>query len=148
AITAIFAQIVPRELYSNGIAWNSNVWHAAAVSGPAFGGLIYGFAGITVAYSTVAALMFCSVILFLLIKRKPLPLSDQKDSFFESLTAGIRFVFRNQTMLAALSIDMFAVLFGGATAMLPVFASDVLHVGPEGLGILRAAPFAGSILMG
>jgi len=148
AITAIFAQIIPRELYSNGIAWNSNVWHMAAVSGPAVGGLIYGFAGITVAYSTVATLMFCSAILFLLIKRKPLPENDQKDSFFKSLTAGVRFVFGNQTMLAALSLDMFAVFFGGATAMLPVFASDVLHVGPEGLGLLRAAPFAGSILMG
>jgi len=67
---------------------------------------------------------------------------------FGSLTAGLRFVFSNQVMLGALSLDMFAVLFGGAIAMLPVFAGDILKVGPEGLGIMRAAPFAGSILMG
>lgn len=148
AITAFFAQIVPRELYSNGIAWNSNVWHTAAVAGPAIGGLIYGFAGITWAYTTVVSLMLCTVLLFSLIAGRPLPPSEKIDSMFESLTAGLRFVFSNQVMLGALSLDMFAVLFGGAVAMLPVFASDVLKVGPEGLGIMRAAPFAGSILMG
>jgi len=148
AITAIFAQIIPREMYSNGITWNSNVWHMAAVSGPAVGGLIYGFAGITWAFTVVVTLMLLSVIFFLIIKGKPLQTNGQSDSFVKSLTAGIRFVFRNQTMLAAMSLDMFAVFFGGATAMLPIFASDILKVGPEGLGILRAAPFAGSILMG
>ncbi|MFI5134622.1 MAG: MFS transporter [Chitinophagales bacterium] len=148
AITAIFAQLIPRELYSNGITWNSNVWHTAAVSGPAIGGLIYGFIGISWAFTTVATLMLLSVIFFLMIKRKPLPTNGRTDSFLKSLTAGIRFVFGNQTMLAAMSLDMFAVFFGGATAMLPIFASDILKVGPEGLGILRAASFAGSILMG
>ena len=67
---------------------------------------------------------------------------------FESLTAGLRFVFSNQIMLGALTLDMFAVLFGGAVAMLPIFAAEILKVGPEGLGIMRAAPFAGAILMG
>jgi len=148
AVSAFFSQIVPRELYSNGIAWNSNVWHTAAVAGPAIGGLIYGFAGIIPAYSTVAALMMVAVILFSFIKGRPLPPSEKIDSMFESLTAGLRFVFRNQVMLGSLSLDMLAVLFGGAVAMLPVFAKDILKAGPEGLGIMRAAPFAGSIVMG
>lgn len=148
AITAFFSQLVPRELFSNGIAWNSNVWHTAAVAGPAIGGLIYGFAGIIPAYTTVASLMLLAVILFSLIKRRPLPPSEKIDSIFESLTAGLRFVFSNQIMLGALSLDMLAVLFGGAAAMLPIFAGDILKVGPEGLGIMRASPFAGSILMG
>jgi MFS family permease len=148
AITAFFAQIIPRELFSNGIAWNSNVWHFAAVSGPAIGGLIYGFAGIIPAYSVVAVLMLIAIIMFSMIASRPLPVHNHHDSVMQSLTAGIRFVFKNQIMLGALTLDMFAVLFGGAVAMLPVFAKDVLHVGPQGLGILRAAPFAGSILMG
>ena len=148
AMSAFFAQIIPRELFSNGIAWNSNMWHVAAVAGPAIGGLIYGFAGITTAYATVAALMFCTLVLFSFIQRRPLPVSEKMDSMFESLTAGLRFVFKNEVMIGALSLDMFAVLFGGAVAMLPVFASDILKVGPQGLGIMRAAPFAGSILMG
>jgi MFS family permease len=148
AISAFFSQIVPRELYPNGIAWNSNVWHTAAVAGPAIGGLLYGFAGITWAYLAVVALMFCAVLLFSAIKRRSLPLSEKMDSMFESLTAGLRFVFQNQIMLGTLTLDMFAVLFGGAVAMLPIFAGEILKVGPEGLGIMRAAPFAGSILMG
>ncbi|MCY7408711.1 MAG: MFS transporter [Chitinophagales bacterium] len=148
AITAFLAQLIPRELYSNGVTWNSNTWHMAAVAGPAAGGLLYGFVGITAAYAIVCALMFSTLILFLFIKRRPLPVSDKQETIFESLTTGIRFVFGNQIMLGALSLDMFAVLFGGAVAMLPVFASDILKVGPEGLGVMRAAPFFGSIIMG
>ncbi len=148
AITAFFSQLLPRELISNGIAWNSNVWHTAAVAGPAFGGLIYGFVGIIPAYSTVVVLLLLAVIFIFAIKNRPLPYSSKTNSMIESLTTGLRFVFNNPVMLGALSLDMFAVLFGGAVAMLPVFASDILKVGPKGLGLMRAAPFAGSILMG
>lgn len=148
AIVSFLAQITPRHLYLNAVTWNSNVWHMAAVSGPAAGGLIYGFAGITASYSTVAALMLLSMILFSFIRKKPMPKNEISGGVFENLTAGIRFVFKNQILIGALGLDMLAVFFGGAAAMLPVFAADILHTGPEGLGILRAAPFAGSVLMG
>lgn len=148
AIVSFLAQITPRELYSNAVTWNSNVWHTAAVSGPAIGGLIYGFAGITAAYATVAGLMLASMVLFSLIRNRPVPSNEITGGTIENLTAGIRFVLKNQILIGALALDMLAVFFGGATSMLPVFASEVLKTGPEGLGILRAAPFAGSVMMG
>lgn len=148
AITAFFAQIVPKNLYSNGVAWSSNTWQFAAVSGPAIGGLIYGFAGISWAYSTLCVFLAGSVLFFSMIPSRPLLPSGEKEPLLKGLTAGIRFVFGNQVVLGTLSLDLFAVLFGGAVAMLPIFASDILQVGPEGLGILRAAPFAGSVITG
>lgn len=147
AQTALMAQIVPRELYANSSTWNSTVWHIAAVTGPALGGLIYGFFGITNAYLTVVFFVFSGLLLFLGIKSKPIPTKDKKENLMQSLTVGIKFVFKNQIILGALSLDMFAVLFGGAVAMLPVFAAEVLHVGPQGLGFLRAAPAAGAVIM-
>lgn len=147
AQSAFMAQIVPRELYPNSSTWNSTIWHVAAVSGPAFGGLIYGFMGIEAAYSTVIAFVIVSFIFFLQMRNLPLPLREVKEGLFKSLSAGIRFVFGNQILLGALALDMFAVLFGGAVAMLPVFAAEVLIQGPQGLGFLRAAPAAGAVIM-
>jgi MFS family permease len=147
AQSAFMAQIVPRELYPNSSTWNSTIWHIAAVSGPAFGGLIYGFAGIVVAYATVIGFVILSFIFFIQMRNRPLPLREIKEGLLESLSAGIKFVFGNQILLGALTLDMFAVLFGGAVAMLPVFAAEVLNAGPQGLGFLRAAPAAGAVLM-
>ncbi|HUM45629.1 MAG TPA: MFS transporter, partial [Chitinophagales bacterium] len=148
AISAFFAQVVPRNLYSNGVAWNANAWQFAAVSGPAMGGLIYGFAGISWAYGTLCMFVGMSILFFFLIPSQPLPPANKREPLASSLTAGVRFVFGNPIVLSALSLDLFAVLFGGAVAMLPVFAADILKAGPEGLGILRAAPFAGSVITG
>lgn len=148
AITAFFAQIVPRNLFANGITWISNTWQVAAISGPAIGGLIYGFAGISWAYGTLCVFLLLYVLLMLFIPSRPLPESGGKEPLMQGLTAGIRFVFKNPVVLSTLSLDLFAVLFGGAIAMLPVFAADVLLVGPEGLGVMRAAPFVGSVLTG
>lgn len=148
AISAFFAQIIPRSHYANGIAWNANNWQFASVTGPAIGGLIYGFAGITPAYSLVCFFLVLALLFFFLIPGRPLPSYDVSESLYTKLTGGIRFVFKNQVVLGALSLDLFAVLFGGAIAMLPVFASDILKVGPEGLGVMRAAPFAGSVITG
>jgi MFS family permease len=145
--TALIAQIVPRSLYPNSSTWNSLVWHIAAVSGPAAGGLIYGFAGITPAYVTVVGSVLVGMLLFSAVKPRPVPMQEKAETFVQSLSAGIRFVFRQQVLVGSLSLDMFAVLFGGATALLPVFAAEVLHVGPEGLGFLRAAPMLGAVLM-
>ena len=147
AQSAFMAQIVPRELYPNSSTWNSTIWHIAAVSGPAFGGLIYGFAGVEVAYATVIGFVILSFIFFLQMRNLPLPSREIKEGLLKSLSTGIRFVFGNQILLSALALDMFAVLFGGAVAMLPVFAAEVLMTGPQGLGFLRAAPAAGAVLM-
>jgi len=144
---ALMAQLVPRNLYANSSTWNSTVWHIAAVGGPAAGGLIYGFAGKEWAYGTVVFFVVVSFFLFMRIGKYPLRHTLKGEPFLRSLSTGVRFVFGNQVILGALSLDMFAVLFGGAVAMLPVFASEILFVGPQGLGFLRAAPAFGAIIM-
>lgn len=147
AQTAFMAQLVPRELYANSSTWNSTNWHIAAVTGPALGGLIYGFFGISSAYTTVAIFLIAGFFFFLGVRNKAMPEREQKESLLHNLATGIRFVFKTQILLGALTIDMLAVLFGGAVAMLPVFAAEVLFVGAEGLGLLRAAPAAGAVVM-
>lgn len=144
---ALMAQLVPRKLYANSSTWNSTVWHIAAVGGPAAGGLIYGFAGKQIAYGAVVLFVILSIALFMKIKRYQNTHNLKDEPLLKSLSTGIRFVFGNQIILGALSLDMFAVLFGGAVAMLPVFASEILLVGPQGLGFLRAAPAFGAIIM-
>ncbi len=147
AQSAYMAQIVPRNLYANSSTWNSTVWHIAAVSGPAAGGLIYGFAGIHAAFICVVVFSALSLLFFFSSKSVPLPIRAAKEGIFTSLSTGIKFVFNNQVLLGALALDMFGVLFGGAVALLPVFASEILHTGPQGLGFLRAAPAFGAVLM-
>jgi MFS family permease len=117
------------------------------VIGPAVGGVIYGFFGISYAYSADLFLMTTAFLCFALIGSKPLPETvGDKLPIKESLLSGIKFVFGNQIILSAITLDLFAVLFGGAIALLPIFASDILLTGPQGLGFLRAAPAVGSIL--
>ena len=147
AQSAYMAQIVPRSLYANSSTWNSTIWHIAAVSGPAVGGLLYGFAGIHAAFICVVFFSALSLSFFYTSKSVPLPLRQVKEKIFTSLSTGLKFVFGHQVLLGALALDMFAVLFGGAVALLPVFASEVLHTGPQGLGFLRAAPALGAVLM-
>jgi len=144
---ALMSQIVPRELYPNSSTWNSTAWHVAAVTGPALGGLICAFWGFTSSYCTVIVLIFIGFILYFGIKNKTIPVKEKKETLIQSLSTGIRFVFKNQIVLGALSLDMFAVLFGGAIAMLPIFAAEVLHTGRYGFGFLRAAPAAGAVIM-
>lgn len=147
AQSAYMAQIVPRSLYANSSTWNSTVWHIAAVSGPAAGGLIYGFAGIHAAFICVVIFSAFSLFFFFTSKSVMLPERTTGEGIITSLSAGVRFVFGNQILLGALALDMFGVLFGGAVALLPVFASEILHTGPQGLGFLRAAPAFGAVLM-
>ena len=143
----LMAQIVPRALYPNSATWNSVLWHIGAVTGPAIGGLIYGFKGVEAAYCGVLFFTLIALLMMIPIKKKQIILSEKIETLKDRLLTGLRFVFSNQVMLGAMSLDMFAVLFGGAVAMLPVFANEILHVGPEGLGVLRAAPAIGSICM-
>ncbi len=147
AISAFMPQLVPRNIYANSSTWNSTVWQTGAVAGPAAGGLIYATSGYTVTYVIAALCILISFLAVLQISPKPYPKSAIIEPLKERLTSGIKFVFANKIMLSALSLDLFAVLFGGAVALLPVFAEDILKVGPEGLGMLRAAPAAGAILM-
>lgn len=147
AQAAYMAQIVPRNLYANSSTWNSTVWHIAAVSGPAAGGLIYGFGGMHAAFLCVVAVSAFSLMFFFSTKKVPLPERTKNEPIFSSLSSGIKFVFQNQILLGALALDMFGVLFGGAVALLPVFASEILFVGPQGLGFLRAAPAFGAVAM-
>jgi MFS family permease len=143
---SFMAQIVPRELYANSATWNSTVWHVASIIGPAMAGFICAVS-FEAAYEVNIAMIVTSVISFFFIKSKPLPAKEKKETLSESLSAGIKFVFSNQLILGALSLDLFAVLFGGAVGMLPAYADKILHVGAEELGFLRAAPAAGAVLM-
>lgn len=147
SISSFMAQLVPRELYHSSSAWNSSSWQIASVSGPFLGGVFYKISGPVLAYSLDVLLMLLSVFFFFMVKPKPIPERTTKESLVESLSAGFKFVFKNKIVLSALSLDMFAVLFGGAVALLPIFASDILFCGPDGLGLLRAAPSVGAAAM-
>ncbi len=148
SLFSFMPQLISREMYANAITWNSSTWQAAAVGGPALGGLIYGFHGISISYFTDFSLMIIAITLMSFVKSRPVPPSDETaSSVLERIKAGIKFVFTNQLILSAISLDLFAVLFGGAVALLPVFARDILNEGPQALGYLRAAPALGAVTM-
>jgi len=148
AVYALSADVVPRELYPSAVAWRTSTWHLAAVAGPAAGGLLYGFAGAPAAYGAVIVMMVLSLVAIILVEHRVRPAAPaERVPLGESLQSGIRFVWSEPVLLGAMTLDLFAVLFGGAVALLPAFAK-LLDAGPEGLGLLRAAPAAGSILTG
>ncbi len=147
SIFALSAEVVPRELYPNAVAWRTSTWHLAAVAGPALGGMIYGFSGPALAYVGVGVAMTAALAIIAGVAHRQRPVVAEQEPLGESLKAGIRFVWNDSVLLAAMTLDLFAVLFGGAVALLPAFAT-LLDAGPEGLGVLRAAPAAGSILTG
>ena len=148
AVTALSAEVIERDLYANAVAWRASTWQLAAVIGPATGGLIYGFGGAKMAYIVVSVLMFLSLVAVWLITHRTKPANVQNEMpIGESVRLGLRFLWHQPVILGAMSLDLFSVLFGGATALLPIFAK-LLHAGPQGLGILRAAPAAGSLITG
>ena len=144
---ALFARVLAREQYVRGASLGSVVFQAGLVIGPALGGAITGWAGTTTAYLVAAgfALVAAWAIATLRVSEPPPP--PQRAPIFASIAEGARFVFGHQILLGALALDMFAVLFGGAVSLLPAFIKDILHAGPEALGLLRAAPALGSILV-
>lgn len=146
ANSSFMAQLIPRTVYGNAATWNSTVWHIASVLGPSLAGLIIAV-NYTTAYIVDISFICLAFLAFLFIASKPIPVKEKSESLFESLAAGIKFVFKNQLILGALSLDLFAVLFGGAVALLPAFADNVLHAGAVELGFLRAAPAVGAVLM-
>ncbi len=147
ARTALGAEIVPRETYTNAITWRSSLWQFAAVIGPAAGGILYGFSGARLAYSVETVLCAIAVLLFGQVAYTRLPALVNESTIGENLTVGIRFLMKQPELLGAQLLDLFSVLFGGAPALLPIFSSEILHVGPQGLGILRSAPAAGAVLI-
>lgn len=146
--STLFAIILPREEYAKASAIGSSVFQAGLIAGPAIGGLLVGFASKTTAYGIATALCVAAAIMIWSIKIDEPPALADSPPVFNSIAQGLRFVFSNQIVWGALSLDMFAVLFGGAVAMLPAFIHDIYHYGPEALGILRAAPAIGSIMTG
>ena len=143
----LFALILPREDYAKASGIGSAIFQTGLVIGPAIGGLLVGFASKSAAY-TVATVLCLGAAVAIGSMRIQEPPKSIGLPVFTSIGQGLRFVFNNQIVLGALSLDMFAVLFGGAVAMLPAFIQDVYHLGPEGLGILRAAPAIGAIFTG
>jgi MFS family permease len=144
---ALFALILRRDQYARASGLGSSVLQLGLVTGPALGGILVAWAGKTAAYGTSAGLcLFAGLALLSLRVKEPPPAASAP--IFTSIAEGLRFVFGNQVILGAQSLDMFAVLFGGAVSMLPAFIHDVFHYGPEGLGILRAAPAVGAVMTG
>ena len=145
AITAYVQLVVPTEIYPKAAAWNSSFWHIAAIAGPALGGVIYAVFGAVAAYGVVAFSFLIAWALVRRLKKIPASTASGESSGPAGFLSGVRFVRSQPVMLAAMSLDMFAVLFGGVVAILPIFA-DMLKVGSIGLGLLRAAPAAGALL--
>lgn len=148
ARVALSAELIPRALYPRAIAWRTSAFQLSSIVGPALGGIAYAAVGGTGAYGIAAAFLFAGVVAMAFI-RPPAPVAvpavGPRASVLASVREGFVFLRNEPVLLPALALDLFAVLFGGATALLPVFAEDILEVGPRGFGALRAAPAAGAL---
>ncbi len=148
AVSSLKGFLVPREHYANATAWSSTLWQAGAILGPVTGGFLYAGVGLSASLLGVCVLLLLQAVMYARIKPRPPQLSaaEQQESVWESLAVGIRFVFQSKIILYSISLDLFSVLFGGVVAILPVFAEDVLKIGAQGLGVLRAAPAVGAMV--
>jgi MFS family permease len=141
------AFLVPREIYGNAATWSSTCWQAGAILGPVAAGFAYAAVGLTGALFIAIGLIVCTERLVATIAPRPVPVEPGAQArLWQSLREGLSYVRRTRIILYAISLDMFSVLFGGVVAILPVFAEDILKVGPEGLGVLRSAPAVGAML--
>jgi MFS family permease len=146
ALSPFLSQLLPRKLYGNGATWNSTIWHLASIIGPSISGFLVAIDYMT-AYGVALVFIFIALFSLLFIPKKETPAKEEGESIWESISVGVKFVLKNQLVLGALSLDLFAVLFGGAVALLPDFAKNVLNAGPVELGYLRAAPAFGAAIM-
>ncbi|MFT4204762.1 MAG: MFS transporter [Chitinophagaceae bacterium] len=138
--------IVPRGQYPNAVSWSSMVWQVGSVLGPLFAGLAIAWKGVEASMSTVVVMELILLVPTILIKKKPL-IKSKKEPILQSLSVGLRFVFKTPILLGAMTLDMFSVLFGGAVALLPVYQKEILHVDERGFGLLRGAPGIGALIM-
>ena len=145
--SSIVAYTVPRQYLQNATTWTQGTWLSASVNGHATGGLLIWLLGISGTLIIVCSLLILAVILLTRIKRKYPDAATKETKTWESMKEGLRFVYKTKEILAAFSLDMFAVFFGGAVAMVPVFAKDILKIGPQGFGWLNAAIDIGAILI-
>ena len=145
------SQILPRKYYTQSATWNSTAWHTGAILGPVVAGLVYGYNNqLNAKWCHLLEVIFFLLALFFIwqIKHNGEPeKQEKKESILEGLKVGLNFVFKNKMVLSALSLDLFAVLFGGAVALIPAFTDKVLHLGPEAYGLLRTAPAIGAVVM-
>ena len=146
-IFSLLSLIVPKKLYPNAATWSSSTWQLASMFGPALAGVSISIIGVHWSLCFVFACSIMALFMLFQIEQKPILNPKIGEPIFKSLKEGLNFVFTNKTILGAISLDMIAVLFGGAVALLPIFAQDILKVGSEGFGVLRAAPALGSFLM-
>jgi MFS family permease len=142
---AILPNLVPPELFSRAVAVQSSTWQLSTIIGPAIGGFVY-LLGPEAVYGSVAALLVAAFVLMIGL-RTPTPVPSLEPDSWHTLLEGLRFVWKRKIILGAVSLDLFAVLFGGAVALLPAYASDILHIGPDGFGWLRAAPGVGAAII-
>lgn len=144
---SLMASLIPKSESASAASWSTTSWQIGAIIGPALGGGVYAWFGVEAAFGVALLITLVAAANVYFIESKPPKPVEVKEPLSESITKGLRFVFNSPIILGALSLDLFSVLFGGVTALLPIFANDILKAGPEGLGILRAAPSVGAALM-
>ena len=147
-IFSLVALMVPKKIYPNAATWSSSTWQLAVVIGPAFAGFSIAWIGVHISMGIVLTSIIIALLLSIFfIKKKPILNTKIGEPIIKSLKAGISFVYNTKAILVAITLDMVAVLFGGAIALLPIYAQDILQVGSEGFGVLRAAPAVGSVII-
>ena len=144
--TSLRAILVPIPLYENASAWGSSAWQVGAIVGPMMAGFLYAWIGFANTLLVVVFMVIASFFLYRQIGDNPVLVGDEKNEIIASIKQGISFVFKTKIILYSISLDLFSVMFGGVMAILPIYAEDILHVGAQGLGILRAAPSIGAVL--
>src|SRR4029077_19753768 len=147
ARSSFFPTLVPRDAFSNAVTWNSSVFQIGSVVGPALSGFVVARQGFPIVYAIDAITSTLFFLLVLPIPRAPQARERKEHGTWRSLAAGMKFVFSKKVILATITLDLFAVLLGGAVALLPIFADQILHCGPVGLGWMRAAPAIGAFAM-
>lgn len=143
---SLIALLVPKKAYPNAATWSSSAWQIASVAGLAFSGFAISWFGVHWSLCIVFSMVSLAFITVFFISKKPIHNTKINEPIFQSLKEGLGFVFKTKAILGALTLDMISVLFGGAVMLLPIFAKEILDVGSEGFGILRAAPSVGAIL--
>jgi MFS family permease len=147
ARNALAAEVVPRPLFASSVAWRTGIWQVAAVTGPAVGGVLYVSVGPTASYVVAAAFMATAFVAVARVRVVVTRVPAARASMLASVREGLVFLLERRLFLGAMTLDLLAVLFGGAVALLPIFAEEILHSGPRGLGLLRAAPAIGAVAM-